>query len=191
MKQILDRLKNYGAFIGVLIAIVIVSLLLLYFNPTDIVAEMGVRNIYAFLFIFALLGGVSSFTSTSFYATVIALSSSGGLDPLTVGIIAGFGMSFGDSAFYLLGNRAFKAFFPERPKRVERVLAWLEGKPKWMMPFIIYIYSGFTPFPGDLLMMSLAVLGYPYKKAIVPMVLGNMTLITLLGIGVLLGIRLV
>ncbi len=193
MKRILERMKNYSAFIGVLVAIVIVSLILFYSNPAEIVADMGVRNIYAFLFVFALLGGVSSFTSTSFYATVITLSLSGGLDPLTVGIIAGIGMGFGDSMFYLLGQRAYKAFFysENNQRRVQKFLSWLEKKPRWMMPIIIYIYSGFTPFPGDLLMMSMAILGYPYRKAIIPMVLGNITLVTGLGVATLLGIRLV
>ena len=193
MRRILERLKNYSAFIGVLVAIIIVSLILFYFDPAEIVVHMGVRNIYGFLFVFALLGGVSSFTSSSFYAAVIALSASGGLNPLTVGIIAGIGMGFGDSMFYLLGQRAYKAFFhnERNQRRVEKFLAWLEKRPKWTMPIIIFIYSGFTPFPGDLLMMSLAVTGYPYRKAIVPMVLGNITLVTILGVGTLLGIRLV
>jgi membrane protein DedA with SNARE-associated domain len=193
MRRILERMKDYSAFIGVLVAIIIVSLILFYFNPAEIVAEMGVRNIYAFLFLFALLGGVSSFTSTSFYATVIALSSSGGLDPVTVGVIAGIGMGFGDSMFYLLGQRAYKAFFynERNQRRIEKFLNWLEKKPKWTMPIIIYVYSGFTPFPGDLLMMSLAITGYTYRKAIIPMVLGNITMVTMLGVGTLLGLRLV
>lgn len=193
MRRLIERLKNYSAFIGVLVAIVAVSLILFYFDPTEIVANMGVRNIYAFLFVFALLGGVSSFTSSSFYAAVVTLASTGGLNPLVVGVIAGIGMAFGDSMFYLLGKRAYQAFFYSKrnQRRVDFLMKWLEGKPKWMMPIIIYIYSGFTPFPGDILMMTLALIGYPYRKTIIPMTIGNITLVTLLVAAVSFGIRLV
>ena len=43
MRRLIERLKNYSAFIGVLVAIVAVSLILFYFDPTEIVANMIVK----------------------------------------------------------------------------------------------------------------------------------------------------
>lgn len=176
---------------SVLITILAVSIFLFYFDPVELISEIGIHNVYIFLFILSVFGGTSSFTSTSFYAAVVILSTTGQLNPLTIGIIAGVGKSIGDSAFYLLGDRAFKAFFDKQPKAIEKVVLWLDDRPKWMIPIFIYIYSGFTPLPGDILMAALAMIEYPYKKAILPMMLGSMTLIMILASGALFGISLV
>lgn len=68
-----------------------------------------VRNAYLVLFLFVFLGGVSSFTSTFFYASisVFALSE---LHPLLITVIAGAGLTLGDSFFFYVGNKAYDTF---------------------------------------------------------------------------------
>jgi len=182
-------IKKYAPFIVTLLVLVGIGILLSFMRPSEIVETIGVRNSYWVIFVVAVLGGVSSFTSTSFYATAVTFVA-GGSHPLLIGIISGLGMSVGDSIFYFLGSRGRKAFLEQYKEKINIATKWLEGKARWVVSLLIFIYMGFTPLPGDILMVSLAVLDYSYKKIIPFVIIGNITLITILGYLSYYGVRL-
>jgi membrane protein DedA with SNARE-associated domain len=166
----------------------IIGFILLKVGPVQLVNALGPRNSYVAFFLLAMIGGASSFTSSSFYASVPVFAA-GGLDPVVMVLLGGPGLAVGDSFFYFLGRRAHEAFLDRYEKRIQRIAEWMMERRR-IMPLIIYLYSGFSPFPGDILMVTLALLNYPYKRAILPMVAGNMTMILLLSLAGVYGVKL-
>ena len=123
----------------------------------------------------ATFSGVSSFTSTSHYATVFTFAA-GGLNPFLISIFAGIGMTIGDSVFYYLGKRGAQSLPESVERKFQSIKCWIEKKSKKLLPAIVYMYTGFTPLPGDFLSIFLGITSVKYKTIIVPIILGNMTL---------------
>lgn len=171
---------QYGSFVLILLVLVSVGVTLAFISPDEIVEMIGVENSYWVIFLVALLGGVSSFTSTSFFAT-FATFAAGGSNPFILAALGAIGMMAGDTVFFYLGVRGREALLSQHEGRVKKFKDWLKKRPKWMIPLIVYIYNGFTPLPADVLMVTLALIEYPFRKIVIPMVLGHLTLLTILG----------
>lgn len=181
------KFKKYGPFILVLAVILVVAIVLFYYSPSEIVADIGVKNSYLVLFLLALFGGASTFTSSSFYAS-IGIFAAGGLDPAIIALSAAPGLIIGDLLYYFLGREANVAFLEKYHKPIQRVSSWFEHR-KQLTPIFIFIYTGFTPFPGDLLMFFLALIEYPFKKILAPLIIGQFTLIFLIALLAQSGLR--
>jgi hypothetical protein len=155
-------------------------LLLHYISPADLVATIGVRNGYAVMFLVALLGGVSSFTGASFIATVLALSA-GGLNPLFLALTSGIGITLSDSLFFWIGHHAHHVIeSPTVSTRIEKIAIWLNDRSRLVKGLFIYLYTGFTPLPTDLLTVILGLTRQPYIFVIIALTLGNITFTYLL-----------
>jgi hypothetical protein len=144
------------SLLAVLAFIVAWSVFLLFVSPEGIVEAIGVRQGYALLFLVAVLGGVSTLTSSSFYAILITLAA-GGLNPLLLGVFGGTGLAISDSIYFFIGRRARDVI--ERgyiDAWADRLASWLNKKPTWFVPAATYFLTGFTPAPSDLIMLSLA-----------------------------------
>lgn len=168
------RTRRLIAFFAVLLMISAWIIFLSFVSPGKIVAELGVRNGYTILFIVSAIGGVSSITASSYYIFVSVLAA-GGLNPLFLGIIGGFGVTIGDSLFFYFGTRARKVSPENISKKSEKLSSWIKKQPRWTIPFLVFIYASFTPFPNDIMTVSLGFLEYPYKKMIFPLLIGNMS----------------
>ncbi|WP_292484872.1 VTT domain-containing protein [Methanohalobium sp.] len=172
--------KNHDRVIIILIFTFIVfwNILLYYYPPSEIVSKVGVQNVYILAFLLAMIGGVSAFTSTSFYITLVTLSA-GGADPVYMGVFASIGLTLGDLLFYYLGKKG-KQYIPERYGWGMRKLSSYVQKIKdRYIGVLIFTYS-LTPLPSDLLALTLAVIGYPLKYMIIPLLLGNFALISIM-----------
>ena len=139
-----------------------------------IVGYLGVRNSYLLAFILAVLGGVSSFTAAPFYSTIITLAA-GGVNIPILSLIAGTGLAVSDSFFFLFGKKGRQALSLKTKSHLDRLSDWLDSKSRWLMPAIIYFYSGLTPLPNDVLMIAVSLSGISYWKLIVPLLLGDIT----------------
>lgn len=151
-----------------------------YAGPENIVGFIGVENSYLLAFLVATIGGVSTFTSTYYYATIITLSV-GGLNPFLLGFVSGIGVTIGDSVFFYMthkGRNFFEHFI--FGKKLEFLSKWLNSQPFWMVALISFLYTGFTPFPTDILMIVLALGRYPFIRILPFFLLGNITLVTML-----------
>lgn len=150
--------------------------MLWFVRPTALVEALGVEGGYLLMFLVALLGGVSSFTSPSYYATIATLAV-GGLDPVLLGVISGAAISVGDSLYFILGRSGqtlaeggrYEASF----NRIKRSVS---AAPVWSVPLGTYALVALTPFPNDVLAAALGFAGMRYTAVIVPLVLGNVTL---------------
>lgn len=179
---------QYGSFALVFAVLVGVGITLAFISPDEIIEIIGIENSYWVIFLVALLGGVSSFTSTSFFAT-FATFAAGGSNPFILAALGAIAMMIGDSLFFYLGVRGREALISKHEDKVKKLKDWLEERPEWMIPLIIYVYNGFTPLPADVLMIALALIKYPFKKIVVPMVLGHMTLLTTIGVLAYYGVK--
>lgn len=175
--------KRNIIFISILLFVVTWIILMYFLGPQVIVDTIGVRNGYAIMFLIALLGGVSVFTSTSYMAVLITFAG-GGLNPFVLGVLAGAGLAFGDALFFYLGMHGKNIV--SRHLKIGKWLAylteWIKKQSGWVVPFLIFFYTGFTPFPSDVLSVSLAVAGYPFKKFLLFAFLGSVNFATIIAL---------
>lgn len=168
------KLRRYLIFAGFLIFIIIWILILNFISPDSIVAKIGVGNSYIILFLISAIGGVSSVSASSYYLAV-SVFASGGLNPLFLGLVGGVGVTIGDSLFFYLGRKGKEISSKKIHEKTNKWKKWINKSPKAFMPFLIYIYVGFTPAPNDLMTVPLGFMDYPYKRLIIPLLLGNIT----------------
>ncbi len=171
--------KRNVRIIGLIVLFVFLwSLLLFYYSPVEIVERLGVRNVYTFIFLMSLIGGVSTFTSTTFYTALIAISF-GGVNSMWLSLIASTGLTFGDMLFYYLGMKCKTCIKGKYEVYVSRLIKRLEQFDDRIIMLLIFFYS-LTPLPSDIIAIALAIVGFPFKKMIIPLFVGNFTLILLI-----------
>lgn len=154
------------------------SILLHYYSPKEIVNFVGVNNIYAFVFMIALVGGVSTFTSTTFYAALVTIAV-GGVNTFMVALLASIGLTLGDMLFYYLGSKSKQCIKNRYEDKINWLVSYIEKVGDKLIVVLIFIYS-LTPFPSDILAIALAIVEFPFKKMIVPLLIGNFALIVTL-----------
>jgi membrane protein YqaA with SNARE-associated domain len=162
-------------FLSALLIIGGVVWFLSYVEPAEIIERFGERNTYIAVFILAMIGGVSALSAAGFYATLFSLAL-GGADPFILALFSAPGVLIGDLVFWSLGVQGKYVLEDKYEPSLKKFSSWLAKKPKWFVSAVVYIYTGFTPFPGDFLMVALAVLNYRFRQIFVPTILGNYTL---------------
>lgn len=182
MKRSKYRKSHHSLLIlGVLSLSVVCWGILLYFvPPTEIVETIGVENGYAIMFLVALFGGMSSFSAVSYVATVLTLVA-GGLNPILLALASGLGISLSDTLFFWIGRHSHLLITsPKLVVRIERAGDWLAKRNKFVVGLFIYVYTGFTPLPTDLVTMALGLTRQPYLLVVTAVTLGNFTFTYLL-----------
>ncbi len=156
---------------------------LLFYDPEAIIARVGVRNTYVIAFALSILGGYTSMTKITTYPVVAALVL--GHDyPLFIGLSAGLGLAVGDVLFFYMGYAARGVSGQTKNKKLERILLRIQKQPAMLVQCLIYLYVAFSPFPNNLLSAGLAYTGYPFYRVVIPLVLGDLTLPTLVAVAV-------
>jgi membrane protein YqaA with SNARE-associated domain len=167
--------RNYITAGGIIFFIILWTVLSILYTPKEIVEFVGITNGYILTFLVAVMGALSSITTFSIYPMIITFAL-GDLNPLLLGIIAGIGLSIGDFIFYYFGFEIKGIIKGKLRKFLKKFFNWLVKRPPWQVFGLVYLYVGFTPFPNNLLTGTLAVSGYPFKKIIIPVAMGDITL---------------
>jgi len=165
----------YYTLAGIIILLIGWSILLIHIPPTEIIAYLGVENALLVAFLVSALGGVSTATSVNYYTTVIALAA-GGTHVLALGIVAGIGVTIGDSLFYYLGTRGHEILTEKGSQWAKKIERWMNKQHPLFVQIGAYVYAGLTPLPNDVLTVSLGLAEYSYKKLLPALLLGNITL---------------
>jgi len=187
-----SRKKKIALVDTIIILIIIMWILFLSsHSPESIINSIGVTNGYLFAFLFSILGGMTTFTFISVYPAVITLAI-GGLHPLIIGFISGVGLTIANASFFYFGlkGRNIAQTSSKFSKYSESILNWLNKRPEWFMPIFIWFYVGLTPLPNNFLTASGGLLDYSFKKIIIPLFIGNITLMILMGYLTIVGIGL-
>lgn len=171
--------SRYGKLLGILLILLLVGIALYIFPPQEVVGYIGVENAYLVGFLITLLAGVSSFTGTAAYATVGALAQ-GGANPVILGLIGGVGLFLSDSIFYFLITKGVESVKKSRDSFLARLERIFNKVPTSVVLLIVFLYTGFSPLPNDLLLIALLIGGYKYKTFALPLLAGAITLMLII-----------
>jgi membrane protein YqaA with SNARE-associated domain len=177
------RVRHFKGIIWILFFLLTLGVLFFFVDIEKVIEAIGVTNSYLVLFFVAMIAGSSSFTSSSYYATIVSLAGTG-LNPWVIALVAGTGLSVGDAIFYLIGTWGRENISGKIKTLAEKYAKWLSRKPRFVVQSIVYLYTGFTPLPGDFLMVALSFARFPYLSFIIPGLLGNITLVLFILFGV-------
>lgn len=176
------RKTSHRFIFGIIFIFIIMwTVFLVIYKPTNLVEFVGVRNGYLVLILSTFFGGLATVSVVSVYPQLIALVA-GGLNPFVAGIFAGLGLTIANSLFFFFGAKgrdvakessAFRKFS-------RAFVKWINRQPEWAVPIFVFVYVGFTPFPNNLLTASGGFFDYPFKKIAVPLLLGNIALLVIL-----------
>lgn len=167
------KVKNVAIFIAILLFIVGWTILLYYYSPSEIVEWLGVTNSYLVAFLMAVFGAIASMTPVSTYPAIYTMAS-GGVSPLLLAPIAAIGLTVGDMIFVYFGLSAREALSEKFQNFVERVLRWLNEKPTLFIQVFVFVWVGILPIANNLITAPLAMTGFPIKKLLPPLMLGNL-----------------
>lgn len=166
---------------GILLFIILWTVVLIVVGAESIVEYIGIENGYLVMFLVSLLGGVSSVGAVAYITTIITLSNAG-LDPLTLALASGAGVSIGDTVYYLLGRNGSKLIRRSRASGyIQNFTTWLNQQHMIVRSVGIFMYTAFTPLPNDILTIAMGIAQQPYGMVIASLVLGNITHTFLLG----------
>lgn len=169
-------MSRYTKFFIFLVLIVSFGVLLALVSPEEIVRYLGVNNSLLLAFLVSLLGGVSTLTSASFFVVIGGLAV-GGVPVGSLMLVCGPALLIGDIVFYFFGKTTHE-ILPSRVKnKMIKFQDWVENGRDFIVQVGVLIYTGFTPFPGDILLIVLANTKYPLKRVLLPLLLGNMLLV--------------
>ncbi|MBD3299906.1 MAG: hypothetical protein GF347_00990 [Candidatus Moranbacteria bacterium] len=169
-----ENLKNFILFALLALFLISIYLLVNYINPEEMVNKLGVQNGYILGLVVSFFGGLSAVGAAAFYSVLITLTA-GGLNPLLLGLVAGFSLSLGDLLIFYFGKKGRELVSSKWDKKIKD-LARLFKKNKLLkklVPIIAYLYVGFLPLPNDILLLFLATLEYSPKKTNIIIILGD------------------
>lgn len=173
-----NRMNVHAKLLAPLLPALVFIVFITLIGPTRVIALLGVEGGYLAVFIASALGGFSLIASGPLIITIAALAAAG-LHPFLLGLVAGIGMTIGDSLYLWIGRNGAKALPEGKMKqRVDTLSKWISGKPRWMVPFVVYVYVGFTPLPNEAVLLSASALGGKLRYVLLSLLLGNITLAT-------------
>ncbi|AEH60936.1 conserved hypothetical protein [Methanosalsum zhilinae DSM 4017] len=171
------RKRSMQIFFIIALFVVLWSIFLHFYPPAQIVAMLGVRNVYIFVFLLAMIGGVSIFTTTLFYTSLITIAF-GGVNLIWLSLFASTGLLFGDLIFYYMAKTGSQCVPQKYENIVSRLKEFMYRYSDRTIIFIIFAYS-LTPLPSDAISIVLGVSAFPIRKMILPLILGKFLLILL------------
>lgn len=170
--------------LGVVLLILVGWAVFFHFVPPELlVNKIGIQNTYLAAFILAVVGGFSSITGTSLYATLVAFAGAGKVNPLILGVVSGFGLFISDSLFYFVadyGRKIIKRITARWETLFNRIRRWVRIAPDWVVYAGIFLYVAFAPIPNDILLAVLVLSGYSYRQFALYLFLGDLTFTYLL-----------
>ena len=166
-----NRKKSRIIFVFLALFIVSWSVLLSLYTPEQIVEMIGIQNIYIFVFILAITVGVSVFTTTLFYTSLVAISL-GGVNLVWISFLASVGLLSGDLVFYYLSKAGSRCVPKEYEGIVVRLLEWTKQYNDNKIILLIFFYSA-APLPSDAISIFLGIISFPIRKMVLPLVLGK------------------
>lgn len=177
-----SKKRSLLVILTAVLSIAIWSAALYHLGADAIVEFVGLENGYLVMFLVSLFGGLSSFGGATYLATTVTLAAAG-MNPVTIALVAALGTIIGDS-FYFVASHYGSDYLIDHDigTYVDRLTKWLQTKPRYVLWFFIYFYTAVTPFPNDVLTISLGVTRQPYFLVISALALGNFTFVLLLAV---------
>lgn len=170
-----DHRRGFVTFLLLSFFIIASCIALFFIDTEEIVRMLGINNVYALALIVAF---ISSFTGASFvYITVLIALVSGGVHPVYIAIPAGIGLMLGDMLLYYTVRKGRDLVNEDWEYKIESLANRIRNRKHFtiVFPIVAYFYSGFSPFPNNLLIVLLAAMRYSPVKAIIILLAGDTT----------------
>lgn len=149
--------------------------ILMFMIPPDRIVKMaGVENAYGIVFFLSIIGALGSMTTFSSYPAIVTFAA-GGMSPLFLGLVSGVGLTIGDALFYRFVGEVSGLLRGKAKEKAQKVGAWLEERPRWVIPGITYVWVGLLPLANNILTGALSLSGYRFRRILLPLLLGNVT----------------
>lgn len=170
-----DRNKSRIVFVLLALSIILWSILLKFYTPEQIITMLGVQNVYVFVFLLAVIVGVSAFTITLFYTSLAAIAI-GGVNLIWLSLLSSAGLFSGEMVFYYLSKTGSQCVPEKYENVILRLIKWTKKYSDSKIVLLIFFYS-LSPFPNDALAVFLGILSFPIRKIVLPLVVGNFIMI--------------
>ena len=152
--------------------VLLVSLGLHFYGcPEYIVDKIGLQNAYGLMFIFALLGGLTTFNTVPYYSLLLVLATAG-LNPFLLGLSSALGVMSGDTFSYILGQQGSTVLPARFLKYIEILKTFAEHNEKKFL-LICFLYGSLSPLSNDFITISAGMARIKYWKMMLPLALGN------------------
>lgn len=92
------------------------------------------------------------------------------------------GTTCADLLAYILGRLGKTSTAKRFPDIHKKCCEFVKHKRKWVLPGI-FLYSAFVPFPNEVAMLPLGLMGFDLRKIILPLVLGTIVNQTIFALG--------
>lgn len=149
------------------------TVFLYQFPPADIVDYMGAENAYLVTLVLSFLGGVSTLISVPYHLVLMTFAA-GGQNPFLLGLVATIGQGAGDTTSYFLGYSGGNIAPQYLHKLMDGLLKWCTDRSYWQVALALFVYGSISPFSNDFILIPLGIARYPYRKVMLPLILGNL-----------------
>ena len=171
-----EKFKKIRVFSLLIILIVFLVTFFSLVDPKELVEGIGVRNAFLIAFLVSLFGGFSAGGSVTFISLLIAFVA-GGINPVYLGLVSGVALAIGDMIMFYAGVKGRELIEGKWDQKIDQ-FASIIMKHNWsrrLLPFFAYFYVALTPFPNDILILSLAAIKYPRREMNLILILGDIT----------------
>lgn len=171
------KIKNLIVFLLLVIFLILFSLFFYFYGYDWIINTLHIKHTYLIGFFVCLFGGISTI-SVSIYLPIMTSFVIAGSNPLLLGVIGGLGLAISDIFFFYISSKG-RELVPKG--KFENFLINLELKIMRLGDFWVGLFMIFyivTPFPNDLLNLTLAFVKYPAKKVVRFLFIGDIIYMT-------------
>jgi uncharacterized membrane protein YdjX (TVP38/TMEM64 family) len=164
--------KNKTFKIILILAIFIsVSTAISYVPSDTLINYVGSDNALTLVFTLGLLGGLTTFTGIPYHLILMSFAA-GGINPIGLGLASAAGVMTGDSTMFYISKKVKKNLSHKTTKRFADWAVSLNKHPYLITPSLI-AYGSISPFSNDFIVASMGIMGYSYKRIIIPLAIGN------------------
>ncbi len=162
--------KLIGA--AVIIGTVGFSLLLVSIPSDTLIGYLGTKNAYAFVFLIAFLGSITTFASIP-YPLILLSVVHGGLDPIAAGSLSALGVITSDICTFFAAQRGRALLSEKFTKSLDALSRFAKKHPRILLLCIMF-YGIFSPVSNDFAVISLSLMRLSFWRVIPLLAIGNL-----------------
>jgi uncharacterized membrane protein YdjX (TVP38/TMEM64 family) len=132
---------------------------------------VGSDNALTLMFALGLLGGLTTFTGIPYHLVLMSFAA-GGINPIGLGLATASGVMIGDSTMFYISKKVKKNLSHKTAKMFSKWALSLNKHPYLITPILIS-YGALSPFSNDFIVASMSIMGYSYRRIIIPLAIGN------------------
>lgn len=148
-----------------------VSILLGSIPSETLINFIGSDNAFILMFVLGTVGGLTTFTGIPYHLILMSLAA-GGINPIGLGVSTALGVMTGDSTMFLLSKKLKSSLSPKMLSLADTLAQRLNAHPAYITPVLV-LYGTFSPFSNDFIVAAMSIMGYSYRRILVPLTIGN------------------